>query len=92
MTLSAAIHKADPPITVEREPLPMPKATRSVSPSMDDGRVEPEPLVEHLLKSGLVALALVLAAINRVALPARVKSDLGRIPAGGVRANRRAVH
>ena len=35
MTLSAAIHKAEPPITVEREPLvPMPKATRSVSPSM----------------------------------------------------------
>ena len=35
MTLSAAIHSAVPPITVEREPIvPMPKATRSVSPSM----------------------------------------------------------
>src|SRR5207248_2470729 len=35
MILSAAIHSAEPPITVEREPLvPIPKATRSVSPSM----------------------------------------------------------
>ena len=35
ITLSAAIHSAVPPITVEREPMvPMPKATRSVSPSM----------------------------------------------------------
>ena len=32
---SGAIHKAEPPITVEHEPLvPMPRATRSVSPSM----------------------------------------------------------
>ena len=35
ITLSAAIHSAVPPITVEREPMvPMPKPTRSVSPSM----------------------------------------------------------
>ena len=35
MTLSAAIHSAVPPMTVDREPMvPMPKATRSVSPSM----------------------------------------------------------
>jgi hypothetical protein len=34
ITLSAAIHSAVPPITVDREPIvPMPKATRSVSPS-----------------------------------------------------------
>ena len=35
ITLSAAMNSAEPPITVEREPMvPMPKATRSVSPSM----------------------------------------------------------
>ena len=34
-TLSAAVHRDDPPMTVEREPIvPMPQATRSVSPSM----------------------------------------------------------
>src|SRR5712691_8028125 len=34
-TLSAAVHSAVPPMTVEREPIvPMPQATRSVSPSM----------------------------------------------------------
>ena len=33
-TLSAASHSADPPTTVERDPIvPVPKATRSVSPS-----------------------------------------------------------
>src|ERR1700738_767296 len=45
MTLSAAIHKAEPPTTVQREPVvPMPKATRSVSPSMylHGRRIEPE--------------------------------------------------
>ena len=35
ITLSAAIQSAVPPMTVDREPMvPMPKATRSVSPSM----------------------------------------------------------
>ena len=35
ITLPAAMNSAEPPSTVEREPLvPMPKATRSVSPSM----------------------------------------------------------
>jgi hypothetical protein len=35
ITLSAAILRAVPPMTVEREPMvPMPKPTRSVSPSM----------------------------------------------------------
>jgi len=35
ITFSAAVQSALPPMTVEREPMvPMPKATRSVSPSM----------------------------------------------------------
>ena len=85
MTLSAAIHKAEPPITVEREPLvPMPKATRSVSPSMywTVAGIEPELFVEHLLEGGLVALALVLAAHQQGRVAARVKADLGEFLAG----------
>ena len=74
-----------PPITVEREPLvPMPKATRSVSPSMycmSAGSM-PEPFVQDLLERRLVALALVLAAHQEGRVAARVEADLGEFLAG----------
>ena len=80
MILSAAIHSAEPPITVEREPLvPMPNATRSVSPSMyctSFGSM-PSRSLSTCLNVGLVPLALVLAAHQQGDVAARVEADLG---------------
>jgi hypothetical protein len=63
ITLPAASYNAEPPSTVEREPLvPMPKATRSgvAVDILHIGGIHTQPLVQDLLEHGLVALPLVL--------------------------------
>jgi len=84
MILSAAIHKAEPPITVEREPLvPMPKATRSVSPSMNWMSVGSIPSFSLNTCLNVVSCpGLVLAAHQEGRVAARVKADLGEFLAG----------